>query len=234
MEVNNFFSSEVKKFMDTERLDERYGYESAQSIENNAEQSGNSDNIGLSRILFESMTAARSSSGGGGRMGDSGSFSAVSMGGSVGYFSGNSDKEEKELAQQEKKESAGRQYVWHKEKDKEVKRRIRTKEGTKGEWTGHAFNPYNITDEGDKYYKKNSGGYIPVQSSNLKAVKYDAETKQLNVQFLSGSEYSYDGVSKGKYNNLMGFSSHGSYFYWNIRGKGVPKPISAPYPYRKI
>jgi hypothetical protein len=83
-------------------------------------------------------------------------------------------------------------------------------------------------------YKQNNDGYIYVDSSNLKAVKYDDEEEKLNVKFMSGSEYQYDSVPESKFNSLLTESSHGRYFYWNIRGAGVPRPFAPPYPYHKV
>jgi len=76
--------------------------------------------------------------------------------------------------------------------------------------------------------------WIILQSSNLKAVMYDTETAVMNVQFVSGAEYSYDDIPELVFATLLKASSHGSYFYWNIRGAGVPIPYTPPYNYQQI
>lgn len=60
-------------------------------------------------------------------------------------------------------------------------------------------------------------GFEDVQSSNLDAVKYDEEKLQLEVRFKGGSTYRYYDVPPRQYIALMNASSHGSYFYHNIR-----------------
>jgi len=75
---------------------------------------------------------------------------------------------------------------------------------------------------------------VLLQSSNIKAAMYDPETAILNVQFLSGAEYTYDDVPEPIFKRLIHASSHGSYFYWNIRGAGVPYPYFPPYGYMRV
>ena len=67
---------------------------------------------------------------------------------------------------------------------------------------------------------------VPVSSSNLSAVGYDAETQTLRVAFIGGGLYEYSGVPAAVHAGLMSASSHGSYFDVHIK-KG-------PYRYRKI
>lgn len=57
----------------------------------------------------------------------------------------------------------------------------------------------------------------PVSSSNLRSVGYDPRTHTLEIEFHSGGVYQYFGVPQSVYNGLMAASSHGSYFYHNIR-----------------
>lgn len=57
----------------------------------------------------------------------------------------------------------------------------------------------------------------PVESSNLAAVGYDAKRRELVVAFLDGSVYRYYKVEASTYQELISASSHGRYFYWNIR-----------------
>ena len=56
-----------------------------------------------------------------------------------------------------------------------------------------------------------------VQSSNLEAVGYSRKTERLYIQFKSGAEWVYNGVSFTVYQNLMSAPSKGKYFYYNIR-----------------
>lgn len=57
-----------------------------------------------------------------------------------------------------------------------------------------------------------------LQSSNLAACGYDAETKTLTVQFANGSEYTYSGVPEETYEGLLSASSPGQYFHRHIKG----------------
>ena len=66
--------------------------------------------------------------------------------------------------------------------------------------------------------------YISVSASDLSAVGYDPKSKTLEIQFHNGI-YRYSNVSESVYNGLMSASSHGVYFYQNIKEK---------YPYSKI
>lgn len=67
---------------------------------------------------------------------------------------------------------------------------------------------------------------VPVSSSNLRAVGYDAATQTLRVAFISSGVYEYSGVPSSVHAGLMAASSHGSYFDAHIK-KG-------PYRYRKV
>jgi hypothetical protein len=60
---------------------------------------------------------------------------------------------------------------------------------------------------------------VPVTSSNLKAVGYDALTNTLAVQFSSGATYHYSGVDSDAHDALMKSESKGSHFFKNIKGK---------------
>ncbi len=57
-----------------------------------------------------------------------------------------------------------------------------------------------------------------VSSSNLAAVGYDEKEQVLEIEFNHGGVYQYFNVPKEEYESLMSASSHGSYFYHNIRG----------------
>ena len=60
---------------------------------------------------------------------------------------------------------------------------------------------------------------LPIQSSNLEAVGYDADNLVLEVEFKSGSVYQYEGVPISVYDALMVAPSAGRYFYDAIRDK---------------
>lgn len=67
---------------------------------------------------------------------------------------------------------------------------------------------------------------IPVSSSNLASVGYDAENMVLEVEFHSGGIYQYFNVPASKYEALMKANSHGTYFDVHIKKGG--------YRYREI
>jgi len=58
-----------------------------------------------------------------------------------------------------------------------------------------------------------------VRSSNISSIGYDPESKTLEIEFHNGSTYQYFEVPETVFNNLMGASSHGSYFYRYIKDK---------------
>ena len=58
-----------------------------------------------------------------------------------------------------------------------------------------------------------------VNSSNIAAVGYDAETKTLEVEFKNGGVFEYSGVEPKQYVELSNSESMGRYFHTNIRGK---------------
>lgn len=53
--------------------------------------------------------------------------------------------------------------------------------------------------------------WIPVNSSNLSAVAYDAATSTLYIRFNSSGAYAYYNVPQNVYNGLMSAGSHGEY-----------------------
>lgn len=66
----------------------------------------------------------------------------------------------------------------------------------------------------------------PVTSSQIAAVGFNPETKQLRVSFIHGNSlYEYDGVEQETYDDLVNASSVGSYFAQNVKGV---------FPYRRI
>lgn len=60
-----------------------------------------------------------------------------------------------------------------------------------------------------------------VQSSNLNAVDYNTETKDMLIEFYTGQKYLYKQVPFTVYNELLHASSKGAYFNKNIRNKYV-------------
>jgi hypothetical protein len=56
-----------------------------------------------------------------------------------------------------------------------------------------------------------------VSSSNLAAIGYDEKEQILEIEFNHGGVYQYFDVPKEEHEALMSASSHGSYFYHNIR-----------------
>jgi len=66
---------------------------------------------------------------------------------------------------------------------------------------------------------------IPVQSSNLRAVGYDPETRELRVEFHSGSVHDHVGVKPEDHSGLMAADSHGTFYNANIKGRYPSKKI---------
>lgn len=58
---------------------------------------------------------------------------------------------------------------------------------------------------------------VPVNSSNLITVGYDAASQTLEVEFKDGTVYQYFDVSAVEHETLMGAESIGSYFSSSIR-----------------
>ncbi len=61
---------------------------------------------------------------------------------------------------------------------------------------------------------------IPVSSSNLASVGYDAERRVLEVGFRNGTVYQYFNVPNSVYVGLMAAGSHGRYFDANVKKAG--------------
>lgn len=58
---------------------------------------------------------------------------------------------------------------------------------------------------------------IPVVSTNLSAVGYDAIAKTLVIAFYHGGVYEYYGVPKSEYTGLLESESKGKYFHAHIK-----------------
>lgn len=65
---------------------------------------------------------------------------------------------------------------------------------------------------------------VPVTSSNVKAVGYDAAAKRLHVQFHSGGEYSYANVEPHQHQALVNASSVGGHLHANFIRKSAQHP----------
>ncbi|BET57741.1 KTSC domain-containing protein [Geobacter sp. 60473] len=63
---------------------------------------------------------------------------------------------------------------------------------------------------------------IPVSSSNLASVGYDASSAVLEVEFNHGGIYQYSGVPEEIYHSLMSAGSHGTYFDQFVKKAGYP------------
>lgn len=58
---------------------------------------------------------------------------------------------------------------------------------------------------------------VPVTSSNLRAVGYDADRQEVHVEFLSGATWVYEDISPELFENLRKSPSPGSFFHRNIK-----------------
>jgi prephenate dehydrogenase len=58
---------------------------------------------------------------------------------------------------------------------------------------------------------------VPVSSSNIKSIGYNAPDRTLYIEFLSGKKWKYADVSPQKHAALMATSSHGKHFVHHIR-----------------
>ena len=61
---------------------------------------------------------------------------------------------------------------------------------------------------------------IPVSSSNLVSIGYDAESKTLEIEFQNGSIFQYFNVPERIYSGLMSAASHGRYLNAYIKKGG--------------
>ncbi len=58
-----------------------------------------------------------------------------------------------------------------------------------------------------------------VNSSNIYAIGYDANSRALEIEFSSGGIYEYYAVLPATYEGLMNASSKGRYFHLHIRDR---------------
>lgn len=61
---------------------------------------------------------------------------------------------------------------------------------------------------------------VPVDSSTLATVGYEANTRVLEIEFRNGRIYQYFGVPESIHNGLMISSSKGEYFNEHIKKAG--------------
>jgi len=66
---------------------------------------------------------------------------------------------------------------------------------------------------------------IPVSSSNIQAIGYDADSQTLEVEFKKGPAYQYTGVPQSEYDAMMAADSKGTFLNTNIKGR---------YPFTKL
>lgn len=64
-----------------------------------------------------------------------------------------------------------------------------------------------------------------VESSNIRSIGYDSNTRVLEVEFTSGKVYQYPNVPAEAHTDLMKADSVGSFFARNIRAKYNGAPI---------
>jgi len=61
---------------------------------------------------------------------------------------------------------------------------------------------------------------IPVESSDLASIGYDANTSILEIQFNNGSIYQYSDVPEGTYDGLMTAESKGRFLDQHVKKAG--------------
>lgn len=66
----------------------------------------------------------------------------------------------------------------------------------------------------------------PVESSNVKAIGYDPNTRKLEIEFNSGEVHEYSDVAPGMHKALMGARSIGGYFHQHIRNRHKSRPVA--------
>jgi len=66
---------------------------------------------------------------------------------------------------------------------------------------------------------------IPVTSTNIRAIGYDANSEILEVEFNDGRVYQYSGVPQGENDAIMSADSKGKYLNANIKPR---------YPYTQV
>ena len=59
---------------------------------------------------------------------------------------------------------------------------------------------------------------VPVSSSTIASIGYDASSMTLEIEFLKGGTCQYFDVPEAVYQELMAASSHGRYLHTTIKG----------------
>lgn len=72
---------------------------------------------------------------------------------------------------------------------------------------------------------------IPVKSSNIKSIGYDAAKELLEVEFAGERVYRYHGVGEDLHSGLMSAKSHGGFLYENISARPFGRPL---FPYERV
>jgi len=67
--------------------------------------------------------------------------------------------------------------------------------------------------------------FTPVDSSAIAEIGYDEHTKTMEVKFLKGGHYRYEGVTPQHHQTLMKDKSIGAHFRQHIQGKFKQKKI---------
>lgn len=79
----------------------------------------------------------------------------------------------------------------------------------------------NPQDEGDVLPEKKIntlGSFrVPVSSSNIASLGYGEEAEVLEVHFLTGETYQYEGVPKEVYEEFLAAPSKGKFFHASVR-----------------
>jgi hypothetical protein len=66
---------------------------------------------------------------------------------------------------------------------------------------------------------------VPVQSSAMTAVGYDADGKTLRIRFIQDADYDYSGVPSEIYQGLLSAESKGRYYHQYIRDRYPSKRV---------
>ena len=64
---------------------------------------------------------------------------------------------------------------------------------------------------------ENDFNYVPVESTQLSAVAYNPDTREMRIQFAKGQIYSYSNVPSDIYDSLLNAPSVGQYFNTNVK-----------------
>lgn len=59
--------------------------------------------------------------------------------------------------------------------------------------------------------------WIPVESTHLSMIRYEEESRTLEIEFQDGSRYQYFEVPRAEFEGLNAADSKGTYFHENIR-----------------